>query len=378
MKFRCQIKNKTIKNTKWLFCLLALLFLIPEITHGQTALSIDQNEANFGLANENIRGWVKSVKQRYYAVAAKKKSDEMIKESSKPIYEIKVFYSQSGNIERIEGPGFTSITNKYSPAKNLLVMSDKIGDYDQKHYRRITDYIYDNSGRLLEETESNIPYSLSGGKAVYNFRNPDIRTKTEYTYNSLGKISESVVYERQTNLVAVYKEQYFYDKSGLLSQKISTDREGSVSMKEDYIQGIRSKTEFINRGKINKRIIYDKKGRPTEDTGLGAGDAINTIVFKYDDEGKLVEWTCYDALGNMKEIYTGVSSPAYCVKETYQYDVQGNRVGWSFYDELGIIVDRYFTQCTYDKRGNWTRKATIDNYLGTDRFVIVEREIDYY
>jgi hypothetical protein len=149
-------------------------------------------------------------------------------------------------------------------------------------------------------------------------------------------------------------------------------------MKEDYIQEVRSKTEYINKGKINKRIIYDKKGRPVEETGMGYGDVINTIMYKYNDEGKLDEWTSYDALGNLKQIYTGINSPAYCVKETYQYDIQGNRIGWSFYDEHGVVVDRYFTRCSYDKRGNWTQKAMVENNLETDKFVIVDRTIEYY
>jgi len=344
---------------------------------GQTALSIDQNEANFGFTNEKFHGWVKGVKQRFYSVAPKKYGNEMRKESNNPIYQINVFYDRIGKIERVEGPGFTTITNKYNQYGDLIT-SDKIGDYDQKYYRRITNRMYDKNRRMLQEIESNIPYTLSGGKAVYDFRNPDARTKTEYYYNASGDISELITYERQQKLEIVYREQYFYNKDGLLTQKIGIDRDGSVSMKEDYEQGIRSKTEFINKSKINKRIIYDKKGRPVEETGLGYGDIITTIAFKYDDEGKLIEWTSYDALGNQNPIYTGVSNPPYSVKATYQYDPQGNRTGWSFFDEQGVIVDKYFIQAAYNKQGDWTRKATVENVLGTDKFVIVERELVYY
>ena len=360
-----------------MFFFLLFLIVIPEIVKGQNALSIDQNEANFGKYNNRYHGWVKSVKQQFYTVATKKYADEMKKDAKSPIYQINVFYTKYGEPERVEGPGFQVTTYKYNTNGDVSLI-DQIGDFDQKYYRRVTDYVYDSKKRLSEKIEANIPYNLSGGKAVYNFQEPDIRTKTEYRYNTFEKISESVVYERRIKLEVIYKEEYFYDKYGILTQKVGTDRDGNVSMKEEYMQGIRSRTDYVNKGKINKRIIYDKKGRPIEETGLGYGDAINTIKFKYDDEGKLIEWICYDALGNLKEIYTGVDSPAYCVKETYQYDMEGNRIGWSFYDEQGIIVDRYFTQCTYDKAGNWLHKAMVENKIGLDKFVIVERTIDYY
>ena len=370
-------QNAKMKKTYLLFCFLILLSLAPGIAKGQTALSIDQNETNFEFTNEKFHGWVRAVKQRFYTVAPKKYNDGMRKESKEPIYRINIFYNKAGNAERVEGPGFTTTTNKYNQYGDL-VTSDKIGDYDQKYYRRVTDYVYGNNRSMIESLESNIPYTLSGGKAVYNFRNPDVRTKTEYKYNSSGEMSEFIVYEKQAKLEIVYKEQCFYDKFVGLTQKIGTNREGSVSMKEDYIQGVRSKTEFIDNGKINKRIIYDKKGRPIEETGYGYGDAIISIMFKYDDRGKLIEWAAYDALGNLKQSYTGISGAPYCVKGTFQYDVQGNRIGWTFYNEQGVIADRYFIQCTYDKRGNWTRKAMIENILGIDKFVIIERELVYY
>jgi len=351
--------------------------LISEITFGQNALSIDQNEANFGKQNNNFHGWVKAVRQQFYPVASKKYADEMRKKSKDPIYQINVFYTKSGDVEREEGPGFQITTYKYN-ANGDIVMIDQIGDYDQKYYRRITNYIYDSYGRLLEKTESNIPYNLSGGKAVYNFQKPDVRTKTEYRYNHLGKILESIVYENRTSMTEVYREQYFYDKSGFLTEKIGTVGDGNVAMKEEYYYGMRAKTNYMSKGKINRRIIYDKKGRPAEETGLGYGDVINTIKFKYDDEGKLVEWTSHDALGNLKAIYTGVENPLYSVRETYQYDMGGNRVGWTFYDEQGIVLDRYFVECVYDKRGNWLLKAMVENKIGLEKFVIVERTIEYY
>jgi len=349
----------------------------PAIISGQNALSIDQNEANFGKYNSNFYGWVRAVKQQYYTVASKKYADEMRKNTKEPIYRINIYYTKSGDVEREEGPGFQTTVYKYNENGDVSII-EQTGDYDQKYYKRITTFVYDDSGRLLEKTESNIPYKLSGKNAVYDFSKPDIRTRTEYRYNSMGKISESIVYERRATLEVIYREQYFYDKSGFLTEKIGTDRDGDISMREEYFQGMRSKTDYMNKRKINRRIIYDKKGRPAEETGLNFGDVITIIKFKYDDEGKLIEWTSHDALGNPMAIYTGVENPLYSVKETYQYDMGGNRVGWTFYDEQGIVLDRYFVECIYDKRGNWLRKATVENIIGLDKFVIVERIIEYY
>ncbi len=360
-----------------LLVFLMLLIVSCGTIKGQNALSIDQNEANFGKNNNNFHGWVKSVKQQFYPVASKKYADEMRKEGKDPIYQINIYYTKSGDVARIEGPGPQVITYEYN-ANGDVSFIDQTGDFEQKYYKRITSHVYDNHGRLMEIAESNIPYTLSGGKVKYDFNNPDVRTRTEYKYNSLGKLAESIVYERGATLKPVYREQFFYDKSGFLSEKIGIDREDNISMKEKYFQGIRTKTDFINKGTINRRIIYDKKGRPLEETGLGYGDIITTIQFNYNSDGKLVEWTSHDALGNPQEIYTGVENPLYSVKETYQYDIEGHRVGWSFYDKQGIVVDRYFVECTYDKHGNWTRKAIVENQMGLDKFVIVERTIEYY
>ena len=366
-----------MKKTYQTLVFLVFLIITPGIINGQNVLSIDQNEANFGKYNNNFHGWVKAVKQQFYGVAPKRSGDEMKKDGREPIYRINIFYTKTGDVERIEGPGFQSITYKYN-ANGAVTVIDQTGDFDQKYYRRITNYKYDNSGRLLEKTESHIPYSLSGGKAVYDLNRQDLRTKTEYLYNNAGKLSELIVYERQAQLFEVYRERYYYDQSGFLSAKIGTDRDGDISMKEEYTYGKRTKTDYINKGIINRRIIYDKKERPEEEIGLGAGDVINVIRFKYDDEGKLIEWTGHDALGNTKRIYTGVENPPYCVRESYKYDMAGNRIEWSFYDERGIVLDRYFVQCVYDKPGNWIRKAMVENKIGLDKFVIVERTIEYY
>jgi len=366
-----------MRNIYQWFVFLASLIIVPGIVNGQNALSIDQNEANFGKQNNNFHGWVRAVRQQFYTVASKKYADEMRKNGKEPIYSINIFYTKSGDIERIEGPGFQTITYKYNEDGGVSFI-EQTGDYDQKYYKRITTFVYDDSGHLVEKTESNIPYRLSGENAVYDFRKPDLRTKTEYRYNSMGKIAESIVYERRVTLEVIYREQYFYDKHGFPTEKIGIDQDGNISMKEEYFQGIRTKTDYINNKKINRRIIYDKKGRPVEEIGLGYGDVITSIKFKYDDEGKLIEWTSHDALGNPMAIYTGVENPLYSVKETYQYDIGGNRVGWTFYDEQGIVLDRYFVECVYDKRGNWLRKAMVENKIGLDKFVIVERTIEYY
>ncbi|MDR0230955.1 MAG: hypothetical protein LBI82_02415 [Dysgonamonadaceae bacterium] len=365
-----------MKNLCQVFVFLMFL-IVPGTINGQNVLSIDQNEANFGKYNNNYRGWVRSVKQQFYNIAPRKSGSEMKKDGKSPIYQINTFYTKSGDVERVEGPGYQVTTHKYNENRDLLVV-DQIGEYDQKYYRRITNYVYDSFGRLLEKVESTIPYRLSGDKAIYDFNNPDLRTKTEYRYNEAGKLSELIVYERHGQLYEVYRETYHYDKLGLLSEKIGTDRDGDISMRESYTYGKRTKTDYINKGIINRRIVYDSKERPEEEIGLGANDVINVIRFKYDSEGKLIEWTSHDALGNPKKIFTGIESPSFCERETYQYDMAGNRIGWSFYDGRGALLDKYFIECTYDKYGNWTRKATVENQIDLDKFVIVERKIDYY
>ena len=356
---------------------LAFLFAASGIMNGQNALSIDQNEVNFGKYNDNFRGWVRAVRQQYYNVAPKRAGDEMKKDGKGSIYQINVFYTKAGNIERVEGPGFQTTTYKYNDRGDMLLV-DQTGDYDEKYYRRITNYVYDGAGRLLEKTESNIPYQLSGGKAVYDLQKPDLRTRTIYRYNEEGKLSEFIVYENQGKLIEVYREVSLYDRSGLLAQKTGTDRDRDVSMREEYIYGKRNKTDYISKGIINRRIIYDNKERPAEETGLGAGDVITVIRYKYDDQGRLIEWTSHDALGNPKAIFTGVENPPYSVWEAYQYDMAGNRVGWQFYDGKGNVLDRYFVNAAYDKYGNWLRKATVENNIGLDKFVIVERTIEYF
>ena len=368
-----------MKNICQILIFLVFLIATPGIIKGQTALSIDEKEANFGKYNNNFRGWVRAERQLYYNVATKRIGDELKKDGKASIYGINIFYTKKGAIERVEGPGLQTVTYKYNDRGDVIVVDRTgVGDYDEKYIRKITNYIYDSSGRLLEKTESNIPYRLSGGKAVYDYQKPDVRTRTVYRYNDAGRPSEFIVYENQGELIEVYREVSLYDNSGFLTQKTGTDRDGYVSMKEEYTYGKRTKTEYTSKKIINRRIIYDDKERPLQEIGLGAGDVITFTKFKYNDEGRLLEWISHDALGNPKSIYTGVENPPYSVREVYQYDMAGNRVGWSFYDEEGNVLDRYFVNVAYDKRGNWLKKAMVENHIGLDKFVIVERTIEYY
>ena len=117
---------------KQAYIALVFLMLVPKIVFGQNALSIDQNEPNFGKNNDSFFGWVKAVRQQFYPVASEKYAGEMRKESKEPVYRINIFYTKSGDVERVEGPGFQTTTYKYNAGGDLLLV-DQIGDYDQKY-----------------------------------------------------------------------------------------------------------------------------------------------------------------------------------------------------------------------------------------------------
>jgi len=108
-----------------LFVCLMLLFVSSGVINGQNALSIDQNEANFGKINRNFHGWVKSVKQRFYPVASKKYADEMTKEGRDPIYQINVYYTKTGDVARVEGPGPQVITYQYNANGDISLIDPR-------------------------------------------------------------------------------------------------------------------------------------------------------------------------------------------------------------------------------------------------------------
>lgn len=358
------------------FTFISCVFF-SDISIAQNALSVEQRDIFSKYENDELSGKVKVLKQKFYAISPKKNADEITKISSSPIYQIDVYLNKSGKIERIAGPQLTTITYKYNSDGNILE-ADQIGDLDYEYYRRKTEYLYNKNGKLSEKTESVIPYTIEKGKAIYDLNGREIRTKTEYKFNESGNITELIVYEKYTTLDIIYREQFLYDESGVLIEKMGFDPEGNISMKEIYENGVKKETTYLNEGRINRRIIYDFDGRPKQETGVGYENEINIIQFEYDSKRRLLEWSCYDSFGNYKELYTGIDHPEYCAREVYEYDSKGNRVGWAFYDKRGVISDRYSYICTYDKFNNWTKKAMVENNIGADHFVIVEREIEYY
>lgn len=363
---------------KYVYFLICVFLFLGEQVQGQHLLLENQGSIDKGFPEEKFNGIVKSVKQKYYTIGKTRKADEIQKESKQPAYQINTDFSFSGKIIRTDGPGFITKSYAYDYFTSNLSQIDQTGETDDKYFRRIIDFKYDNREKLIEKIELNIPYDKTDAGVEYQFTEPYLRSKVLYEYNDDGKLTSIVIYETHDSFDAVYREEYTYGTDGKLFEKRGYNRGDELAVREDYDRGTPYRTIYFSRGKIYRKIFYNDQGKPTEDTRVKWDDTENMTYYEYDENGRVSEWVSYGSSGELKDTYTGIEDPKYSAKATYEYDSEGNCISWAFFDKKGVLLDRYFFQCEYDKNNNWIKKAVIDSQMGSDKFVIVERTIEYY
>jgi antitoxin component YwqK of YwqJK toxin-antitoxin module len=227
--------------------------------------------------------------------------------------------------------------------------------------RRVIDYNYDESGKLLEviryanqkaEVSQRLVFRYDDkGRLVEEARYESNGTLTErlaYRYNQDGRRSESLQYDETGKLVG--RITYGYDSAGRLMEE--------ASYKDDKPNG-KALFSYDEDGRESSFIAYDAKG-----------DIPNQISTQYDDKSNAAEKsrsglkgslegrtvTTHDPKGNISVIdhFRSDGSPAW--RWEYEYDDKGNVIKEKLANKVNLSVWQYSYE--YDSMGNWTKRTT--------------------
>ena len=118
---------------------------------------------------------------------------------------------------------------------------------------------------------------------------------------------------------------------------------------------------FDSAGRLISDIVY-AGDTPTDATAL-----VGRLVYRYDDAGRLTEWSRY---------YGRVAAPY--EKEVLTYDEHDHvRESILYKQGNGLPSRRTFTY-DYDERGNWTRRVATETLSGAPVVSVMTRKIAYY
>lgn len=162
---------------------------------------------------------------------------------------------------------------KYSTTKRFYNEQDKlvkkVKSHDDTTYNRETTYLYDSTGKRIEE-----------------------RFTDYFTYN--GDVIESVLYvkKHKYNTLGEISEINSYDSRGLLNSKVIVTYNDS---------GKRSQAcEYNSEGNPVDKLIYNDDGNITEHFIYNSdGDLKEKVTAIYDRKGHVIETCKYDSKGEM-------------------------------------------------------------------------------
>lgn len=134
---------------------------------------------------------------------------------------------------------------------------------------REIEYIYDDDGLLIEETEI---YEHNGFGATSNFKDT-----TEYTYDSNGMLIEETwtmeSYTEGTMTESNYAYEYEFNDDGLVTHR-DLYRDGELSSTTEYA--------YDDAGLLTNRDLYRD------------GEQVSSLEYTYDSDGQLIrEVSCY-------------------------------------------------------------------------------------
>lgn len=219
-------------------------------------------------------------------------------------------------------------------------------------------------------------------------------------YNKKGNLV-STSYKKSSRSVETYHLNYKYDGHGRTDRL--SNQNGQVIRRFDYAYNIkRNLVETSSSGsRLSYHLVYNRNGkRDTLYNYDRKGEVTSKQVFRYDDDGNLIQFMRYNPEGNVTN------------KHFYRYDNQHNkteeiiadargerksRISFK-YDDKGNLTSRLdsnlffiggdpgkkvgdqlylrtYSYVKFDHAGNWLQKnLMIDNQIKR----IVVREIEYY
>lgn len=167
-----------------------------------------------------------------------------------------------------------------------------------------------------------------------------ISKKEDYSYNKYGKIEKCISYSSSGSVKTTQK--YIYDKKNKLTEIKEFDSDGKLDYRKKYYyhkNGNLKRTEVLSDNWGGGTLIeetYNKNGqiiKEVQDLTTLMGGVRKETSWKYDKNGKLIEWSETSEVG-----FFGAESTT----EKYKYDQMGNRIEERTYkddiEELTSII----------------------------------------
>lgn len=205
---------------------------------------------------------------------------------------------------------------------------------------------------------------------------------SEYTFDSAGRLIESIVHNYDGSLYAKYQARY-HDK--LKAEESYYKPKGDLIDKMVYSYGTSSRlvektVEKAKKSPGSKSVfVYDDKGRIIEKVHKNVNDNGGyKVVYAYDDPQIKIEETAYDLKGTVlsktihkydaqlrlieKGFYPKAGSMLW--KSSFLYDANGNITEETF--NILDAVNRWRYEYQVDSYGNWSKRITYSlvNSLG--------------
>jgi YD repeat-containing protein len=316
---------------------------------------------------------------------------------------------------------FISITAVYAAAgdgskvktvKELRYKASiKFGELIKDELEECVIFTYDEQERLLEESRYNPDGSLDR-KTVCKYAGDPVEQMscscdsvvgfiTVYAYDEKGREIEHKHYTYEGDRANLYQRIiYVYDDEGNLVESTHEDAEiAKTTLKYDRSGNILEKT-YVNSydGSFNERNVYrySEQGKLVETESYDyTGNLLQREIYSYNAKGEMIESNAYksdDSLlyckhytcnenGKVIDIkFHQLKKIIYSTRQTFQYDEQGNLIEDTYSHSNGSLkIYKY----KYDSKGNKIEeieyiKSVGDADITNIRSRITERKIEYF
>lgn len=237
---------------------------------------------------------------------------------------------------KIEPKGITESITRYNNS-GYIIEESNFNNIDGSLQTRKA-YRYDNRGNIIEETVTT---------------NENI-TKTVNRYNTLNKLSESILYKNDGSIDK--KITYLYDNNGLLLETIGYLQDGRLFLRESFLydhtgnvaERKNSQNKFVygysNSGNIRTLLKYTRVFHLSDSTSYQLTDRYE---FTFDKKDNLV------SMSNFR--------PDSTVKARYEYTVDPNGLLTSEKEFSGDNALVYQRRIIYDAANNVTEESGFDH-----------------
>ncbi|MFH1052184.1 MAG: hypothetical protein V1779_14795 [bacterium] len=233
----------------------------------------------------------------------------------------------------------------------------------------ISDFEYEfgvpqRTGKKIMEVKFNDKYLITesfifddgivDGKIVYNYNdNGDTisiirydaydfeKAKTDFIYNSSGKLSEKKYFEEG---IMFKNDVIEYDENGLMTEFKHFEK-NLLDYDIKYIYDSENREvewmRYDNEGNPEQKgvSVFNDKGLKTDSTYYFSGIVDIKVKYDYDDAGRLTFHTVYTGDGNLYS------------KVEYKYNFTGQMMEKILYDYQNVIVMKY--EYEYEKEGQY-------------------------